>query len=141
MVDHLADAELRGYAHGHKKQYYDRHGNPTTKSTSFSRVDFDDSNSRYYADRNRYYADCPTASPPRREPDTRSESQSVSTSTEPIAITLERIIEEEPEPPVDIEVPEPPEMPVAVEMERWEVQFYRGWNLVSFRCCRRVLRR
>ena len=60
---------------------------------------------------------------PRSEPDTRSE---------PIAVVLERVIEDEPEPPVDIEIPESPETPVAVELESWEVQFYQGWNLVSF---------
>ena len=59
VVDHLEDAELRRlqgglYKHGHRNQYYDRNGNPTTPSTAFFDIDglYD------------VYVDCPTASQP-----------------------------------------------------------------------------
>ena len=62
VVDHLEDAELRRlqgglYKHGHRNQYYDRNGNPTTPSTAFFDIDglYDD---------DELYVDCPTASQP-----------------------------------------------------------------------------
>lgn len=36
VIDHLAGADLDGYVHAHSKQYYDRHGNPTTQARFFS---------------------------------------------------------------------------------------------------------
>ena len=64
ITRHLSDAELKrlhgsGYKHGHIKQYYDRDDNPTTLSTAFFDIDFDDPGSAYYHDRNRDYVDCP----------------------------------------------------------------------------------
>ena len=62
VVDHLEEAELRRlqgglYKHGHRNQYYDRNGNPTTPSTAFFDIDglYDD---------DELYVDCPTASQP-----------------------------------------------------------------------------
>ena len=49
------------YLHGHQKQYYDRNDNPTTPSTSFFDIDFDDPNSPYYGVFDDFYVDCPTA--------------------------------------------------------------------------------
>ena len=134
VVGHLSGAELRGYVHGHLKQYYDRRGNPTHQSTGFFSIDFDDTSSPYYSSRNRYYADCPAAPPPPPPPRLETSTESRSTDV-PIAVVLERIIEDEtePEPEVDIDIPEPPvRLETAVKEERWEVQFYKGWNLVSF---------
>lgn len=35
VIDHLEGADLDGYVHAHRKQYYDRHGNPTTQARFF----------------------------------------------------------------------------------------------------------
>ena len=35
IVRHLQGDDLKGYAHGHQKQYYDKHGEPTLLSTAF----------------------------------------------------------------------------------------------------------
>jgi hypothetical protein len=45
---------------------------------------------------------------------------------------LDLIIEEDPAPPINVEIPEPPVQPPVPELVWWEHQFYRGWNLVSF---------
>ena len=113
IIDHLEGADLEGYVHGHRSQYYDRHGNPTGQSTGFFSIDFDDSNSPYYASRDRYHADCPTAPPPRSS---QSSTAPRSSNTPTLAETLDRIIKEDPEPPVDIEIPEPPPPPPVAEL-------------------------
>ena len=56
VVRHLTDAELKAkdgdkYGHGHRKQYYDKDGNPTSPSTEFFDI----------ADNDEFYADCPIA--------------------------------------------------------------------------------
>ena len=129
IIDHLEGADLDGFVHGHRSQYYDRHGNPTGQATGFFSIDFDDSNSPYYASRDRYHADCPTAPPPRSS---QSSTAPRSSNTPTLAETLDRIIKEDPEPPVDIEIPEPPPPPPVAELVQWEYQFWKGWNLMSF---------
>lgn len=76
------------------------------------------------------YHECSQPRTPQSPTPPRS-SQSSDLST--LAEALDRIIEEDPEPPVDIKIPDPPAplSPVR-ELERWEHQFYKGWNLVSF---------
>ena len=123
VIDHLEGADLEGYVHGHRKQYYDRHGNPTGQSRGFFSIDFDDDDSEFYAD-------CPTAPPPRSR---QSSTPPRSSDTPTLAETLDRIIEEDPEPPGGIEISEPPApLSPVPELVQWEHQFYRGWNLMSF---------
>ena len=73
----LTDAELKKlqdgvHDHGHRKQYYDANGNPTSPSTEF----FDKDGG---VDKDEFYVDCPTAPPPPkpvtppRQPQTYSE--------------------------------------------------------------------
>ena len=71
IVRHLSVDELKAkdddkLDHGHKNQYYDKHGNETTLSTSFYGKDGG-------LDKDEFYVDCPTlpptpAPPPRRSP-------------------------------------------------------------------------
>ena len=63
IVRHLQGDDLKGYAHGHQKQYYDKHGEPTLLSTGF----FDEDG---VIDDGEFYADCPTAPPPPPQPET-----------------------------------------------------------------------
>ena len=58
VTGHLEGADLDGYAHGHRSQYYDKNGIPTTLSTSFFNI----------ADNNEFYANCPPAPPPPEPP-------------------------------------------------------------------------
>ena len=122
VIDHLEGADLDGYVHGHRSQYYDRHGDPTGQSRGFFSIDFDDNDADFYAD-------CPTAPRPPAPPPRGTRS---STDASTLAETLDRIIEADPEPPVDIEIPEPPPPPPVAELVQWEYQFWKGWNLVSF---------
>ena len=61
-VDELEAKDDGKYGHGHRKQYYDKDGNPTSLSTEF----FDTKGVIYDGE---FYADCPTA-PPLPEPET-----------------------------------------------------------------------
>ena len=144
---HLSGDELTRngtvYEHGHVQQYYDRLGNTTHAATGYFAIDFDGEVSEWHVD---CPSPMPSPPPPQRtpQPTTIQETSTESRSTDaPIAIVLERIIsardpdlsgedETEPESEVDIEIPKPPELPVEKTLERWEVQFYKGWNLVSF---------
>ena len=58
--DHLSVDELKlqggNYEHGHRNQYYDKHGNETTLSTSF----FGKGGG---LDKDEFYVDCPTTAP------------------------------------------------------------------------------
>ena len=63
IVRHLQGDDLKGYAHGHQKQYYDKHGEPTLLSTGF----FDEDG---VIDDGEFYADFPTAPPPPPQPET-----------------------------------------------------------------------
>ena len=56
IIDHLRDTDLDGFIHGHRDQYYDRHGNPTGQAKGFFDINFDDADSDSFAD-------CPTAPP------------------------------------------------------------------------------
>ncbi len=122
IIDHLRGADLEGYVHGHRSQYYDRHGNPTIQTTGFFSIDFDGKTSKYHAD-------CPTAPRPRSS---QSSTAPRSSNTPTLAETLDRIIEADPEPPADIEIPELPPPPPVAELVQWEYQFWKGWSLVSF---------
>ena len=141
------DPEYRG-GHGHIDGYVDENGN--------GRWDLGEENSWGYWTCDGYKVvvpetDCsepkpqPTAQPrpqPKPQPTVQSEPQPRSSSTstsEPIAVVLDRIIEsdesrpgEDPEPPVDIEIPEPPPPAPAAEKVWWDWQFWRGWNLMYF---------
>ena len=128
IIDHLSGDDLDGFAHGHRDQYYDKDDNPTGQAKGFFDINFDDADSDYFAD-------CPLVrttaegshpnTPPPRSP--RS-SNDASTLTE----TLDAIIKDPPELPIDIEIPEPPPPPTVIELAYWEYQFYKGWNLMSF---------
>ena len=98
VIDHLEGADLRGYVHGHLKQYYDKNGNPTTLARSFSRVDFND-------DDEEFYADCSPPPPP--PPPPRSEPRAPTPITEILKEAKEAL-------PEDVEVPEPVDVPVDV---------------------------
>ena len=63
------------YLHGHQQQYYDADDNPTAPSTSFWDIDFDDPNSPIYIVFDKFYVDCPTASPQPEPPTPRSETE------------------------------------------------------------------
>ena len=70
---------------------------------------------------------------PDKSGEAREREDSSVTEPEAIAVVLDRIIEDEPEPSADIEIPEPPPPPVEPpQLERWEWQFRKGWNFVSF---------
>ena len=56
IIDHLRGADLDEFVHGHRDQYYDRHGNPTGQAKGFFDIDFDGDS----------FADCPTAPPIRQ---------------------------------------------------------------------------
>ena len=53
VIEHLRDADLKEFVHGHRHQYYDRHGNPTGQTTNFWSI-------YVVADDSDYLADCPT---------------------------------------------------------------------------------
>ena len=93
VTDHLEGADLDGYAHGHRKQYYDKNGIPTIRTTSFFSIDFDDNDSDFYAD-------CPTASrppEPRRKPQppppTTPRPVTKSSTPEDVQTTLDTIVD------------------------------------------------
>ena len=52
IIDHLSGDDLEGFVHGHRDQYYDKHGNPTGQAKGFFSIDFDD-------DEGGDFADCP----------------------------------------------------------------------------------
>ena len=52
VIEHLSDADLKEFVHGHRHQYYDRHGNPTGQTTNFWSI-------YVVADDSDYLADCP----------------------------------------------------------------------------------
>ena len=127
------DAEYQG-GHGHIDAYDDENGN--------RQWDLGEENQWGYwtCEGYKYLVPETDCSKPKSPTPVRLETAptgggSASTS-EPIVVVLERIIEDEPEPEVDIEIPEPPvrleTAPTGVEEEWWEWQFHRGWNLVSF---------
>ena len=112
VVDHLKgeDLDIRGldennekkppYLHGHQNQYYDRNDNPTTPSTSFFDIDFDDPNSPYYQVFDDFYVDCPTAPQPTPQQN-RPISQRVresGASEEVIEEVIEEVTEQPSEP-------------------------------------------
>ena len=72
IIRHLEGEALKNYddKHGHRNQYYDSSGNPAGESTSFFAIDFNDTTSEFYADRDRYHANCPTTTqqPPTPQP-------------------------------------------------------------------------
>ena len=60
IIDHLEGTDLDGYVHGHRNQYYDKHGKTTKKTSEFYDIEFGD-----------FFANCPSAPPPpkpRRKP-------------------------------------------------------------------------
>ena len=121
--DACKDSEYRG-GHGHIDGYDDENGN--------GRWDLGEENSWGYWTCGGYKTLVPETDCSEPKPQTQPRSGSTSTS-EPIAVVLERIIEEGPEPPVDIEISESlAPVPVA-EKVWWEYQFWRGWNLMSFK--------
>ena len=121
--------------HGHIDHYDDENGN--------GRWDLGEENSWGYwtCDGYKYLVpetDCSEPKPPPppvplpRPPAPPPRSSRSSTDVPTLAETLDRIIEEDPEPPIDIEIPEPPPPPPVAELVQWEYQFWKGWNLVSF---------
>ena len=119
-----SDSEYKG-GHGHIDGYDDKNGN--------DRWDLGEENSWGYwtCGGYKYLVPETDCSKPQSTLQPQSRNNSPSTS-EPIAVVLDRIVEDEPEPPVDIEIPElPPPVPV-VEKVWWDYQFWRGWNLMSF---------
>ena len=117
------DPEYRG-GHGHIDGYVDENGN--------GRWDLGEENSWGYWTCGGYKTLVAETDCSEPKPQTQSRSDSTSTS-EPIAVVLDRIIEQDSEPPVDIEIPESPPPVSAVEKVWWEWQFWRGWNLMYFR--------
>ena len=60
VTNHLEGADLDGYAHGHRNQYYGKNGKTTKQTSEFYDIEFGD-----------FFANCPTAPPPsepRRKP-------------------------------------------------------------------------
>ena len=79
IVRHLSVKELKKlqdgeYEHGHKNQYYDKHGNETTLSTSF----FDKDGG---VDKDEFYVDCSTISPRPVTPSSTTTPTPTTTST------------------------------------------------------------
>ena len=79
IVRSLSDAELKAkngdkYGHGHKNQYYDKHGNETTLSTEF--FDKDEG-----VDKDEFYVDCSTISPRPVTPSSTTTPTPTTTST------------------------------------------------------------
>ena len=116
------DPEYRG-GHGHIDGYVDENGN--------GRWDLGEENSWGYWTCGGYKTLVPETDCSEPKPQTQPRSGSTSTS-EPIAVVLDRIIKEDPEPPVDIEIPESPPPVPTVEEVWWDWQFWRGWNLMGF---------
>ena len=142
VTDHLEGADLDGYAHGHRKQYYDKNGIPTIRTTSFFSIDFDDNDSDFYAD-------CPTAPPP-PEPRRKPQPPPPTTPT-PRPTTPRPRSNPTPSASAVIELPDPDEQPAppddtsmidnpveaVVETEPVELVYHewtwlKGYNLVSF---------
>ena len=122
--DTCKDSEYRG-GHGHIDGYDDENEN--------GRWDLGEENSWGYWTCDGYKhlvpeTDCSEPKPQVEEQAPQVESQ----NSESTAGVLDRIVEEEPESDVDIEIPDSPELPIAPEIVSWEVQFYEGWNFVSF---------
>ena len=132
--DACNNSEYRG-GHGHIDGYDDENGN--------GRWDLGEENSWGYwtCDGYKYLVpetDCsepksqPTLQPqPTVQPELQPRSSSTSTN-EPIAVVLDRLIDDKPEPP-KIETPEPPPPVPTVEKVWWHWQFWRGWNLMYFK--------
>ena len=148
IIDHLEGADLDGYVHGHRSQYYDKHGTPTIQSTGFFSIDFDDNDHRF----SEFYADCPSASPP---PVSRPTSTPRPTTPTPRPTTPRPRTNPTPSASAVIELPDPDEQPAppdntsmidnpveavveaVVETEPVELVYHewtwrRGYNLVSF---------
>ena len=121
--DACKDAEYRG-GHGHIDDYDDENGN--------GRWDLGEENSWGYWTCDGYKVVVPETDCSEPKPQTQPRGSSTSTS-EPITVVLDRIIEEDPEPPVDIEIPEPPPPAPTVEEVWWDWQFWQGWNLMYFK--------
>ena len=122
VVDHLEGADLRGYVHGHRSQYYDRHGNPTTQSSGFSRMDFDDNDADFFAD-------CPTASRSsvglpsvNRGSEVTSPIVNLSSPRAP-AVPSESVV-------IEIEAEEQKDITPVLEVHEW--QFWQGVTFIGF---------
>ena len=66
IIEHLKGADLKGFVHGHRHQYYDRHGNPTGQTTNFWSINVDSDDSDYLADCPTTTVDRPTTTPIRQ---------------------------------------------------------------------------
>ena len=124
VTDHLQGAALKEYVHGHRSQYYDKNGNTTIRTTSFFSIDFDDNDSDFYAD-------CPTAPPP-RSPQSSTTPRGSNAPT--LSETLDTVKDQVPVIPGNIETEvldvKPPE--VTDEREWYDYDFHSGWNFVTF---------
>ena len=122
--DACKDPEYRG-GHGHIDDYDDENGN--------GRWDLGEENSWGYWTCGGYKTLVPETDCSEPKPQTQPRSDLTSTS-EPIAVVLDRIIEEDPELPGGVEISEPP-VPLSPipELVWWEYQFWRGWNLMYFK--------
>ena len=66
VIEHLRGADLKEFVHGHRHQYYDRHGNPTGQTTNFWSIYVDGDDSDYLADCPTTTVDRPTTTPIRQ---------------------------------------------------------------------------
>ena len=135
IIDHLREADLKGFVHGHLYEYYDVDGNPTGKGTGYFSIYFDDD------DEGNYFADCPTATPARRPPTRSRPSTPARRTSTPTTIedTLKDELpdpDEEQDPPDDTSMIDKPVEAIVeaapVELSYHEWTWLKGYNLVSF---------
>ena len=109
----LDDSHGHRFAHGHRDQYYDKHGNPTGQAKGFFDIDFDGVETDYFAD-------CPTTPPSPRQSTPQRRSPVKAHAPKPSQVSLQAADEQE-------------EIVEVVVMSEYFLygNWYEGKNLVS----------
>ena len=117
VVEHLSGADLDGFVHGHRDQYYDKNGQGTGQAKGFFDIDFDNVDSDYFAD-------CPTTRPPRQSstpnPPSQSSSPAKATAKAESLPTRAKCLTE--------------------DMVKHQFRFDTGWNLFHYSTLRNDVR-
>ena len=138
IIDHLSGDDLDGFVHGHRDQYYDRHGNPTGQAKGFFNRDFDDADGDSYADcppvRTTAGATHPIPRPSTPTTPDRTTTEGSHPSTPTPTQNLDEVKEQAPTIPDEIkaEVLDVEPIEVTDEREWYDYVFHSSWNFVTF---------